>query len=318
MVRCMSIDLPHNKSHHFPWNAIEVVFGALGLSWAKKTDMTILHKVSGIIKPGRMTLLLGPPSSGKTSLLLTLAGKLDKSLKVTGEVMYNGYKLNEFVPQKTSAYVNQYDLHIAQMTVRETLEYSAKSQDVGPSRYDLLTELLKREKELSIHPERDVHYYMKTSTMEETSSSVITDYLMTILGLDICADTIVGNETVRGISGGQKKRVTIGEMIVGRMKTLFMDEISTGLDSSMIFQIVRYFRDITHLLNHTMLISLLQPAPETYDLFDDVILLSEGQIAYHGPISDILEFFESLGFKCLERKGVADFLQELTSRKHQE
>ncbi|CAM6083756.1 unnamed protein product [Calypogeia fissa] len=299
-------------------NAIEGFLGALGLNWAKKTDITILHKVSGIIKPGRMTLLLGPPSSGKTSLLLALAGKLDKSLKVTGEVTYNGYKLNEFVPQKTSAYVNQYDLHIAQMTVRETLEYSAKSQDVGPSRYDLLTELLKREKELGIHPEADVDYYMKASTVEETSSSVITDYVMTILGLDICADTIVGNEMVRGISGGQKKRVTIGEMIVGRMKTLFMDEISTGLDSSTTFQIVRYFRDITHLLNHTMLISLLQPAPETYDLFDDVILLSEGQIAYHGPISDILEFFESLGFKCPERKGVADFLQEVTSRKDQE
>lgn len=105
---------------------------------------------------------------------------------------------------------------------------------------------------------------------------------------------------------------------MGPMKTLFMDEISTGLDSSTTFQIVRYLRDITHVLDHTMVISLLQPAPETYDLFDDVILLSEGQVAYHGPVQNILGFFESCGFKCPERKGVADFLQEVTSRKDQE
>lgn len=109
-----------------------------------------------------------------------------------------------------------------------------------------------------------------------------------------------------------------GEIIVGPMKTLFMDEISTGLDSSTTFQIVRYLRDITHLLDHTILISLLQPAPETYELFDDVILLSEGQIVYHGSLENVIGFFESCGFKCPERKGIADFLQEVTSRKDQE
>jgi ABC-type multidrug transport system ATPase subunit len=109
-----------------------------------------------------------------------------------------------------------------------------------------------------------------------------------------------------------------GEMIVGPMKTHFMDEISTGLDSSTTFQIVRYLRDISHVLEHTMVVSLLQPAPETYDLFDDVILLSDGQVVYHGPIHNILGFFESCGFRCPDRKGVADFLQEVTSRKDQE
>lgn len=103
-------------------------------------------------------------------------------------------------------------------------------------------------------------------------------------------------------------------MIVGPMKTLFMDEISTGLDSSTTYQIVRCLRDICHVLENTILISLLQPAPETYNLFDDIILLSEGQIVYHGPKEHILEFFEDCGFKCPERKGVADFLQEVNSR----
>lgn len=134
---------------------------------------------------------------------------------------------------------------------------------------------------------------------------------MQILGLDICADTTVGDEMLRGISGGQRKRVTTGEMIVGPTTALFMDEISTGLDSSTTFQIVRSLKQITSILGQTTVISLLQPAPETFDLFDDIILLSDGHVVYHGPRQHILEFFESMGFKCPQRKGVADFLQEV-------
>ena len=104
-----------------------------------------------------------------------------------------------------------------------------------------------------------------------------------------------------------------GEMIVGPTKTLFMDEISTGLDSSTTYQIVKCLQQIVHLTEATILMSLLQPAPETFDLFDDIILLSEGQIVYQGPREHIVEFFESCGFKCPERKGTADFLQEVKS-----
>lgn len=136
---------------------------------------------------------------------------------------------------------------------------------------------------------------------------------MKLLGLDICADTMVGDQMVRGISGGQKKRVTTGEMIVGPSNVLLMDEISTGLDSSTTFQIVKSLRQFLHILEGTAVISLLQPAPETYDLFDDIILLTDGKIVYQGPRDNVLEFFESLGFKCPERKGVADFLQEVCS-----
>lgn len=104
---------------------------------------------------------------------------------------------------------------------------------------------------------------------------------------------------------------TTGEMLVGPARALFMDEISTGLDSSTTFQIVNSLRQSIHILNGTAVISLLQPAPETYDLFDDIILLSDGQIVYQGPRENVLEFFECMGFKCPERKGVADFLQEV-------
>ncbi|GLT66273.1 hypothetical protein SLA2020_386450 [Shorea laevis] len=298
-------------------NIAESAIGMLGIRLAKRTKLTILKDASGIIKPSRMTLLLGPPSSGKTTLLLALAGKLDPSLKVTGEVTYNGYRLKEFVPRKTSAYISQNDVHVGEMTVKETLDFSARCQGVG-TRYDLLSELARREKDAGILPEAEVDLFMKATAMKGVESSLITDYTLKILGLDICKDTIVGDEMQRGISGGQKKRVTTGEMIVGPTKTLFMDEISTGLDSSTTYQIVKCLQQIVHLTEATILMSLLQPAPETFDLFDDIILLSEGQIVYQGPRVHILEFFERCGFKCPERKGTADFLQEVTSRKDQE
>lgn len=102
-----------------------------------------------------------------------------------------------------------------------------------------------------------------------------------------------------------------GEIIVGPTKALFMDEISTGLDSSSTLQILKCLQQIVHLTEATMLISLLQPAPEAFELFDDIILLSEGHIVYHGPRENVLDFFESCGFMCPERKGTADFLQEV-------
>ncbi|KAF9613768.1 hypothetical protein IFM89_011492 [Coptis chinensis] len=230
----------------------------------------------------RMALLLGPPSSGKTTLLLALAAKLDPSLKVKGDVTYNGHKLNEFVPQKTSVYISQNDVHTPEMTVKETLDFSTRCQGVG-TRYDLLTELARREKASGIFPDAEVDLFMKATAMEGIKNSLQTE-----------------------------------EVIVGPTKTLFMDEISTGLDSATTHQIVKCMQQISHLTESTIFMSLLQPAPETFDLFDDIVLLSEGQIVYQGPRENVLEFFESCGFQCPERKGAADFLQEVTSRKDQE
>ncbi|KAI3716293.1 hypothetical protein L6452_23529 [Arctium lappa] len=282
-----------------------------------KKHITILDDVSGVVKPSRMTLLLGPPSSGKTTLLLALAGKLDKDLTSKGKVTYNGHELHEFVPERTSAYISQNDVHIGEMTVRETLAFSARCQGVG-SRYEMLAELSRREKDANIKPDPDIDVFMKAAATEGQEASLVTDYTLKLLGLDICADTMVGDQMIRGISGGQKKRVTTGEMIVGPSKVLLMDEISTGLDSSTTFQIVKSLRQFLHILEGTAVISLLQPAPETYELFDDIILLTDGKIVYQGPRDNVLEFFESVGFKCPERKGVADFLQEVTSKKDQQ
>ncbi|MFS8000103.1 putative ABC-type xenobiotic transporter [Helianthus anomalus] len=298
-------------------NSFDSLLSYVGINLTKKTKLTILKDVSGIIKPARMTLLLGPPSSGKTTLLLALAGKLDSSLKVEGEITYNGHKLNEFEPRKTSAYISQYDVHAGEMTVKETFDFAARCQGVG-SKIELLAELARREKQAGIFPEADVDLFMKGTAIEGYESNLVTYYILRILGLDMCRDTYVGDVMRKGISGGQKKRVTTGEMLVGPAKTLFMDEISTGLDSSTTFQIVKCLQQIVHFTESTILMSLLQPAPETFDLFDDIVLLSEGQIVYQGPRENALEFFESCGFRLPPRKGTSDFLQEVTSRKDQE
>ncbi|CAI0544422.1 unnamed protein product, partial [Linum tenue] len=220
---------------------LQGVLKIIGLSSSKKTTVKILQDVSGIVKPSRLTLLLGPPGSGKTTLLKALAGKLDKNLKVSGEITYCGHDFTEFIPQRTSAYISQHDLHYGEMTVRETLEFSRRCLGVG-SRQMMLEELLRREKTAGIVPNFDVDAFMK---------------------------------------------------------------------------IVNYLKQIAHIMDETLVISLLQPAPETFDLFDDIILLSEGKIVYQGPTENVLEFFESMGFKCPERKGTADFLQEVTSAKDQ-
>ncbi|XP_049931582.1 pleiotropic drug resistance protein 3-like isoform X2 [Nymphaea colorata] len=170
------------------------------------------------------------------------------------------------------------------MTVRETLDFSARCQGVG-KKTEMMMELNKKEKEAGIMPDHDIDIYMKATSIAGLKRSLQTDYILKILGLDICSDTIVGNAMRIGISGGQKKRLTTGEMIVGPTKTLFMDEISTGLDSSTTYQKVTCLQQFVHITDATVLISLLQPAPETFDLFDDLILMAGGKIVYHGPLS---------------------------------
>ncbi|XP_019100821.1 PREDICTED: ABC transporter G family member 31 [Camelina sativa] len=376
---------------------VERCLSSLMIIKPKKHKLNILKDISGIIKPGRMTLLLGPPGSGKSTLLLALAGKLDKSLKKTGNITYNGENLDEFHVKRTSAYISQTDNHIAELTVRETLDFAARCQGAnegfagymkdltrlekergirpsseidafmkktGNITYNgenldefhvkrtsayisqtdnhiaeltvretldfaarcqganegfagYMKDLTRLEKERGIRPSSEIDAFMKAASVKGEKHSVSTDYVLRVLGLDVCSDTIVGNDMMRGVSGGQRKRVTTGEMTVGPRKTLFMDEISTGLDSSTTFQIVKCIRNFVHLMDATVLMALLQPAPETFDLFDDLILLSEGYMVYQGPRQDVVGFFESLGFRLPPRKGVADFLQEVTSKKDQ-
>ncbi|CAI5954152.1 unnamed protein product [Closterium sp. NIES-64] len=317
---------------NFTRNSLAAALHSLGVELDARRPYPILHGCSGVLRPGRMTLLLGPPGAGKSTLLQALAGCPDKSLKVSGSVTYNGHALNEFVPERTAVYVPQNDEHIGEMTVRETLDFSARLQGPGLRK---VAELERREVEQGIVPDPTMDAVMKHEgevLSWQHEGEVLSwqhegdgtggqphqhHHRLCAQGLDICADTVVGNNMLRGISGGQRKRVTTGVALVGGQQVLLMDEISTGLDSSTTFLITRCLRHLTHLHAATTLVALLQPAPETYELFDDVLLLSEGHVVFHGPREQVVPFFNQLGFECPERKGEADFLQEVTSMKDQ-
>ncbi|KAK1394296.1 hypothetical protein POM88_013352 [Heracleum sosnowskyi] len=204
----------------------EKVFTALGIIHPERHPLTILNDVSGIITPGRMTLLLGPPGAGKSTLLLALAGKLDKTLKKTGDVTYNGHKLDEFCTQRTAAYISQTDTHIAELTVRETLDFAARCEGASDGFGAYMDELTRLEKEKNIRPSPEVDAFMKASSVGGRTHSVSTDYVLKVLGLDVCADTVVGSDMLRGVSGGQRKRVTTGEMGVAD----FLQEVTSKKD----------------------------------------------------------------------------------------
>ncbi|CAL1385159.1 unnamed protein product [Linum trigynum] len=303
-------------------NMLEDLLSYLHIIGSRKRQFPILKDLSGVLKPSRMVLLLGPPSSGKTTLLNSLAGlEMDPSLKVSGKLTYNGHTTSEFVPQRTAAYIGQHDNHIGELTVRETLAFSARCQGTG-FLSEVVDEVLRTKRRENLNVDDDVRsadmdMFMKTAGHEGQRASLMIDHVLKILGMEECADTLVGSIMSRGISGGQKKRLTIGEMLVGGARVMLMDEISNGLDASTTFQIVNYMRRATHVLNGTTLISLLQPTPECYQLFDDVLLLSQGRIVYHGRREDALRFFHHLGFTCPRSKNVPDFLHEVISKKDQ-
>ncbi|KAL4447582.1 hypothetical protein ABPG75_004801 [Micractinium tetrahymenae] len=281
----------------------------------KVAEFPIIDNASGVIKPGVFTILLGPPGSGKTTFLQTLAGanRRDHSLKVRAqELSYNGRQLHEFFVERAAAYVSQNDLHYGELTVRETFQFAARCQSSGYKR-DLNAELEKREQEAGITPDPEVAAYMLATAAHRRHSSMMVEVILKLLGLDVCADTVVGSAMLRGISGGQKKRVTSGEMLVGPVRALFADEISTGLDSNTTYQIMRALGNFTRVMKVATVVGLLQPQPEAFSLFDEVILLSNGKVCYHGPVEAVLPFFEGLGFRCPPRRGVADFLQEVTT-----
>ncbi|KAL9316592.1 hypothetical protein ACSQ67_017593 [Phaseolus vulgaris] len=146
-------------------DCLEGIFTKMRLCQPKRHSLTILNDVSGVIKPGRMTLLLGPPGAGKSSLLLALAGKLDKTLKKTGSVTYNGHEVNEFFVRRTSAYISQTDDHVAELTVRECLDFAARCQGAEEGFAAYTSELGRLEKERNVRPSAEVDAFMKASSV---------------------------------------------------------------------------------------------------------------------------------------------------------
>ncbi|KAK1393969.1 hypothetical protein POM88_013025 [Heracleum sosnowskyi] len=271
------------------WNVLEGFMNCFHILQDRKKNFSILSDVSGIIKPGRMTLLLGPPSSGKTTLLLALAGKLDPDLKISGRVTYNGHGMHEFVPHRTAAYISQNDCHIGELTVKETLAFSARCQGVG-FRYEMLAELSRREKEANIKPDPDIDLFMKAAAIEGQEASVVADYVLKLLGLEICADTMVGSDMMRGVSGGQKKRVTTGEM---KGVADFLQEVTSKQDQEQYWLLNEF---LGHQWNHVL--------PNTTEPLGIIILKSRGFFPFLNPIGKPQAVVPEEGYKGRTEKRI--------------
>ncbi|OWZ18175.1 ABC transporter [Phytophthora megakarya] len=268
----------------------------------------ILTNVSGVFKPGTITLLLGQPGSGKSALMKLLSGRFPEGKNITfeGEVSYNGTPaadLRKRLPQLVS-YVPQRDEHYALLTAKETLEF-AHACCGG--------DLAKYWETQFVHgtPEENADALKVVQAMYQHYP----DLVIQQLGLEICQNTVVGDEMLRGVSGGERKRVTTGEMEFGNTYVKMMDEISTGLDSAATFDIITMQRSIAKKFHKTVVISLLQPSPEVFALFDNVMILNEGRVMYHGPRESALSYFEGLGLKRPPYRDVADFLMDLGTNK---
>ncbi|XP_072051509.1 broad substrate specificity ATP-binding cassette transporter ABCG2-like [Amphiura filiformis] len=238
----------------------------------KKAEKTILKGISGVFKPG-LNAIMGPTGSGKTTLLDILAARKDIS-GLTGRVLINGKPLpSDF--RHISGYVVENDVAMATLTVRENLTFSAALR--------LPSSVNKKEREQRVH-------------------DVIQE-----LGLQDCADTKIGNEYIRGVSGGEKKRTCVGMELIIKPGILFLDEPTTGLDASTAVSIMRSLEELTR-GGHTIIFSIHQPRYQIYRLFDTLHLLSRGETVYHGATTDVLEFFKDNGYVRQEQDNPADFL----------
>ena len=248
-----------------------------------------LQPTSGIQRPGQMTLVLAPPGHGKSALLKSLAGRYHSDSRLKGEVLYNGMSYKQaraagLHVEKLTAFVDQGDIHLALLTVRETFQFALDNSVSDPA-------LLQNEEFARMHAQK-------------------VDYMLDLLGLREAEHTILGNAVLRGVSGGQRRRVTIGEMMITNARALFLDEITTGLDSATSFDILNALKSWTRVMHGSTMIALLQPTPECFQLFDNLILLRQGAVVYDGPISDVAQYMHDIGVPVPDDQDLADYLSD--------
>ena len=237
----------------------------------------VLAGASGVLRPGTLTLLLAPPGHGKSSLMKALTGQLHGA-ELKGTITYSGLSAAAARAQSPpvhlgslAQYVGQVDEHLAQLTVRETLQFIHDNCSIDPAAYGA------------------------AATSPGGHAGRVQD-VMDLLHLGACQNTVIGSDLVRGVSGGEKKRVTVAEGLLSEARFLALDEISTGLDSAVTYDIVSRLRGRATDNGLTVLVSLLQPTPETYALFDEVLLMREGAVVYHGPRASLPGYLAGLGF----------------------
>jgi len=266
-----------------------------------------MKNINLYFEQGKTYLVLGAPRSGKSSLLKMLAGILteDKDHEVGGEVTVNKIspKTKGIVWPNLVGYIDQIERLHPHLTVKETCDFAFKCRTGGTHRTPLHGD----------GPEVDA----TIKKLDDEMYKVMV--VLESMGLTRVKDTFVGDqETVRGVSGGEKKRVTVSEMCVGNFPILCMDEISTGLDAATTYDICKLLGEANALSKYIKIVTLLQPPPETFALFDDLILLSDGMVIYSGPVEEVVPYFESLGYKLPDRMDAADWLQALPTKDGEE
>eukprot|EP00889_Picochlorum_renovo_P001436 jgi/Picre1/28466/NNA_003870.t1 len=270
------------------WNAAKETIGKFipfaGASLQKKR-VTLLDSANGVIKPGKFTLLLGPPGSGKSIFLQMLSGRLrlHKGLRMSGDIKYNGEDMKDFVSEEDV--VNLLAGLKEQLSIvrrRKKKDGSVRKNKDGSVRKGLSGTGDSRIDEEFLE-------LLQSAVMAKAKPYIT----LHVLGLSNVVNTFVGDETLR----------------VGN---LYGRDI-TGLDSTTTFSVINSLRDACHVFERTVVVSLLQPPPEVMELFDDLLLLTDGKVLYHGSLAGAIPFFSQIGFDCPVRKDPGSFLQEVTS-----
>lgn len=251
-----------------------------------KSTKTLLDNVTASFQANKVNVIMGPSGSGKTTLLNYLSNRLSRNSKfiALGSIRLNGIqKISRDQLSKISAYVTQHDSSlIEQLTVRETLYYQAK-----------------------LRLPLDQHKFIPT----------IINKLIRQTGLVDCADTLIGSEYVKGISGGEKRRVSIAIQLLSRPKVLFLDEPTSGLDSSTAETILTLLGELAKENNTTIILTIHQPSEQLFYKFGSLLLLGRGgKVIYDGTSVGIVEYLESLGYNNPEGHNIADYILDLISR----
>lgn len=251
-------------------------------------DKEILRNVTGCVNSGRLTGVLGPSGSGKSTLLNVLAGRqrTDASgMALSGEICVSGVPVSPSDFRSNIAYVMQEDSLLATETPRECLRFSA--------------------------------YLRLPRASGAGSHETFVGMLLSTLQLDKCADTIVGSALVKGISGGEKKRTAVGIELITNPKVLFLDEPLSGLDSYAAYTLVVALKELAA-AGVLVFCSVHQPSSEIFDMFDDVVFLHDGQVAYHGPVNELVGHFTKVGYPCKASFNPADHVMFLLQKESPE
>ncbi|KAB5516060.1 hypothetical protein DKX38_026708 [Salix brachista] len=244
------------------------------VSNGKRGSKSILQGLTGYAQPGELMAIMGPSGCGKSTLLDALAGRLSSNARQTGDILINGRK--QRLAYGTSAYVTQDDTLITTLTVKEAVYYSAQLQ--------LPDSLSMAEK-------------------KERAEMTIRE-----MGLQDAMNTRIGGWGSKGISGGQKRRVSICIEILTHPKLLFLDEPTSGLDSAASYYVMSRIARLDQKDGNrrTVISSIHQPSSDVFQLFDSLCLLCAGKVVYFGPASEANEFFTLNGFPCPTLQNPSD------------